>query len=404
MTKEPDAPAREVYSMRSEVALDLPAASVVHDLRNVLCGILCCAEHALSSLPDGSAARSDLEQIQGVAERAASYGKNLLTNARDAARDHLRSFDLDDAVRAIEPMLRRMAGDGLPLDLHLRACGAYIWGDPGQLDQVLVNLIINARQAMPSGGRISVHTRLLKLSSVPRCVVLRVRDTGTGMDERTRSRAFEPFFSGRAEPAIGTGLGLANVHALVRSAGGRVAVRSRVGAGTRVTICWPCVAVGDDARVSPPPVSYTSLRRPRVSQTVLLVEDEALVALAAQHHLASAGYHVLVARNARQAQLLAAQHRDPLDVLITDIALPGSLNGCEVARAVKALHPGVAVVYMSAHSRAWLLRQRLIAPTALSLDKPFSGERLLEVVVQALAEARLASATTLPPQAADAGR
>jgi CheY-like chemotaxis protein len=381
-SKEREAQPREAQAAPAAV-LDIPASSVVHDFHNVLCGILGCAEHALSLLPEGSAARGDLEQICRVAESAASYGKHMLNNARNAAAQHVRSCELDEAVSGAEHMLRRLLGDSISLDLRLKGRGACIWGEANQVEQVLVNLILNARQAMPSGGRLRVRTRLLAIRGYARYAVLRVSDTGLGMDEHTRTRAFEPFFTSRSEHG-GTGLGLSNVHALVRQAGGHVIMRSLQGAGTTFTICWPCLSRGSRESVPPSRPSQAPRASARNAGTVLLVEDEALIALAAQHHLEGAGYRVIVARNARQAQLLAVQHRGNIDLVLTDIALPGRADGLDVARAVQSLHPNAVVLYMSAHPRSWLVRQGLLGASTQSIEKPFTRELLVNSVTQAL--------------------
>jgi DNA-binding response OmpR family regulator len=305
-------------------------------------------------------------------------------------------YALDETLAAIRPLLARLVGADVELRFELGAPEARVRFGAGEIEQILLNLVSNARQAMPSGGVVTARTEATTLGADAASarhvepgeyVVLRLTDEGVGMDAATAARAFEPFFTTKAI-GRGTGLGLSTVYGLVRRHGGAIELASEPGRGTTVTILLPCTT----DRASEPasaPAAEAPRHEARARGTILVVEDEPLVRAAVTSYLASAGYVVLEAAGAEDAVAHARGHDGPIDLLLTDVVLVGEL-GDDVARAVAAERPGVSVLFMSAHPLEHLAERGRIARDAMLVQKPFSREALLAVV-----RARLARSGTL---------
>jgi two-component system cell cycle sensor histidine kinase/response regulator CckA len=354
------------------------AGGVAHDFNNILTVINGFSELLLSQLPADDPRRACAEEILKAGERAAGVASQLLAFSRRQLVSP-QVLDLNAVVRDTETMLRRLIGEDIVLLTRLDPTCGPVRADPGQLQQVLVNLAVNARDAMPRGGELFLQTQRVQLGAQAAAaaglpgagtyIALLVRDTGCGMDEATQARIFEPFFTTKAS-GRGTGLGLSTVYGIVKQSHGAISVRSQSGRGTTFTIYLPEVAERP-AEAAPggpaPPLAPGS-------ETILLVEDEAQVRALARASLVAAGYTVLEARDGTEALALSARHPGPLHLLLTDVVMPG-MSGSELARTLQARHPGLRVLYMSGYPDEALARHGVAAPHAL-LPKPFTPERL----------------------------
>ncbi len=345
------------------------AGGAAHDLNNLLLVISGYAELLERRGEPGSEAHAAIHEIQHAAEQASDVTRRLLALSRPSAIAR-RPIDVNTVVTGIGRLLRRMLGDTKLLFLALGSELPAVNADPGELEQVLVNLALNARDAMGEGGRLSIQTHALAGR-----VRIVVEDDGAGMDEATRARAFEPFFTTKAAGA-GSGLGLYVVHTIVSELGGRVAVESEPGAGTRVSVELPAVeaaALRDRA----------ASRRPSRGghERVLLVEDRPEARELMRSVLAEAGYEVIVAADGVEA-LSLAERTQPFELLVTDVVMP-RLGGRELARALHARQPGLRILFVSGHPHD-LGDLTQIAPGARLLRKPFALDALLLAAREAL--------------------
>ena len=324
------------------------AGGVAHDFNNLLTAILGYLELAKQEMGRDDQARADLEEVERAARRAGELTGQLLVFARRQVVDP-RVVDLNDLVEGVEKLMRRLLGDQVELVTRLAPQAGAVRVDPGQFEQVLVNLAVNARDAMPEGGRLTVETETLRLDGVqaqPLEVTagafarLRVTDTGVGMDPETVARAFEPFFTTK-QPGKGTGLGLATCYGIVRQAGGHIGVTSTPGRGTRFEILLPRVA---DRAERPSPAAATPA--PRGGETVLVAEDEPQVRDLAVRTLREHGYEVLVASDGEEAARVASSHSRPVDLLVTDLRMP-RVSGRELALRLQETRPALRVLYIS---------------------------------------------------------
>jgi|CXWL01.1.fsa_nt_gi PAS domain S-box-containing protein len=360
------------------------AGGVAHDFNNLLGVITGYAELLQRDLAGDERRRAKLDQIVAAAQRAAGLTRQLLAFSRRQVLQP-RVLDLNVLIGGTETMLGRLIGEDIELQTELDPGLGRVMADPGQLEQVLMNLAVNARDAMPAGGRLTVSTGNYLVAQddsaqgdlVPpgNYVLVTVSDTGCGMDRETLSRIFEPFFTTKA-PDKGTGLGLATVYGIVTQSGGEIRVRSRPQHGTTFRIYLPRI---DEVVTSQPVPTLGEL--PRGEETILLVEDEALLAMLIQETLEACGYRVLVAPRASEAASIAAAHAGAIDLLVTDVVMPG-VNGRQVAAAVSALRPGLKVLYISGYTGDVI--GALDAGTAF-LAKPFSAEELAHKVRAVLA-------------------
>ncbi|MFL5577439.1 MAG: histidine kinase N-terminal 7TM domain-containing protein [Gemmatimonadaceae bacterium] len=365
------------------------AGGVAHDFNNLLQAIMGNAEFLLGAPAARDAqARADLEEILTATRQAAALTQQLLAFSR---RQVLKPVVLDpnDVLREMAPMIRRLVAADVELDMQLRPGVGYVMVDPSRLQQVVMNLVVNARDAMPRGGRIRIDTAeaVLGESDVRghaaarpgRFVALRVRDTGVGMDRATRQRLFEPFFTTK-EAGKGTGLGLATVHGIVEQSAGLITVESAPGRGSTFTVYLP----GTDAPVATPRTVEASDERDRGAETILLVESDAPVRHLVERALREGGYRVLAAGGAEEALDVARRHAAPIDLLITNARMPGGMSGRELAARLSDSRAAMPVLYMSGLAADVLAQRGGLEPGVRLLQKPFTVDALKSAVRETL--------------------
>ena len=372
-------------------AIGLLAGGIAHDFNNVLTSVIGFTDLLKVEVEDRPVALDHAAEIEAAAARAAEMIAQLLAFSR---RQVLKAevIDLNRVIRNSARMLHRLIGAHIRLDVRLEEALPAVRADRSQLEQVLMNLVVNARDAMLAGGVLTVTTtvddmarsqREQRVMPRGRYVRLSVTDTGVGMDESTRARIFEPFFTTK-DRSRGTGLGLATVYGIVKQSGGFIWVSSMPGAGTTFDICLPAVALRPD------PVRQRPLQTPfdlaAAGETVLVVEDEDSVRRLAYQVLTRAGYQVLEAADGVEAISIAEQSSGPIDLLLTDIVLPG-ISGIAVAEALRRTRPDVRVLYTSGYSRETHVVGMLADVPHQLLPKPFSRESLLRAVRHALTAA-----------------
>ena len=352
------------------------AAGVAHDFNNMLQGILCHTELLIRQLHPSDARREDAQEILAAALRCGDLSRQLLAFSRRQVLD-LRIVDLRDVVRGMEGLLRGTLHEDVRLRVTVSEAPCLVKADVGQLEQVLMNLAVNAQDAMLEGGtlKIEVAPSAADEPSEPAgassgsCVELIVSDTGSGMDAFTREHAFEPFFTSKA-PGKGTGLGLAMVHGIVKQHGGSIQLDSDVAAGTTLRIRLPgCSASVTETQ------SLREVDGPRGTETVLVVEDTAAVLRAAVSVLQHHGYSVLSAESGRTGLAVLDHHEGRLDLLLTDVVMP-DINGKELAALVRARFPTVKVLFMSGHDMAVVASHGVLEEGASLIGKPFSIHEL----------------------------
>jgi CheY-like chemotaxis protein len=370
------------------------AGGVAHDFNNILAVIANYAELLTDTLDasapsaqDLAAARADLAQISRAAERATRLTKQLLAFGRREITQ-AQVLNLNEVIGDVEQMLRRVLGEHIHLTTNLDPNPWPVCADPSQIEQILVNLAVNARDAMPTGGTLSIDTTNADLDHADvagstlkpgRHVRVRVSDTGTGMPPEVAERAFEPFYTTKPQGA-GTGLGLATVYGIATAAGGDVRLHSEAGIGTTVTIVLPVTSnTAHDPAVQP---SHPDTRAPMESvtrETILLVEDEDALRDAASRILTRAGYHVLTANGGDKAIHTAQTHPEPIRLLLTDVIMP-EMMGNEVAARVRTIRPDIPVLYMSGYAQPVLAEHGTLEPGVAMIEKPFSSRDLLDRV------------------------
>ena len=355
------------------------AGGIAHDFNNFLTVILTSVEMSLDKLPSAADFRSDLEAIKDAGVRAARLTSQLLTFARRQLVAPVR-LDLNDVVRQIEGLLQRTMGEHIELRTAFEVDLGAVRGDRAQLEQVVVNLAINARDAMPNGGCLKIETRNVTIgphaaegragAEPGDYVVLVVSDTGVGIPNENLPHIFEPFFTTKPT-GQGTGLGLATCHGIVHKAGGVILVDSTVGSGTAITVMLPRVR-GHDELVERAP--RAAIRRG--TETVLFVEDETAVRKVGVKIFVEQNYRVLEASGGREALELAASHTGPIHLLVTDVVMP-HMSGVELARRLSVERPGVRVLYTSGYTENSVVRERELGPRSAFLPKPYLKETLL---------------------------
>jgi signal transduction histidine kinase/ActR/RegA family two-component response regulator len=354
-------------------AIGTLAGGIAHDFNNLITVISGYTQLALMRAERESRAADDLRQVVEAADRAANLTHQLLAFSRKQVLQPT-VLDLGEVVNGIAPMLRRIIGEQVELRLDGETPLARIRADKGQLEQVLLNLAVNARDAMPNGGSVTIATK-----NLDRAVSLVVSDTGLGMSDEIRDRVFEPFFTTK-DPGKGTGLGLSTVYGIVNQSGGTITVDSALGRGTTFTITLPVASVmaAADGRAGAEPVL------PRGTETILIVEDAEDVRILARRTLEELGYTVLVARNAEDA--LEISLAKSIDVLLTDIVMPRTSGPQLVAKYVLE-RPAPIVIYMSGYADDALAKYE-VDPTVVFLRKPFTPASLAQAVRAALDAAR----------------
>jgi two-component system, cell cycle sensor histidine kinase and response regulator CckA len=361
-------------SQRME-AIGRLAGGIAHDFNNLLTVILNCTAMAIDGLRAGDPMREDLEDVQKAGERAAALTRQLLAFSRKQVLEP-RTIDLNQIVASIERMLRRLVGEDIELEQVLASDLGMVRADPGQIEQVIMNLVVNARDAMPSGGKLTIETSNVEVDeshaatdlALPpgRYAMLAVSDTGCGMDAATRQRLFEPFFTTKAK-GEGTGLGLSTVYGIVRQSGGNIFAYSELGIGTTFKIYLPRL-VGEAAGR---PVDVPSPRPAVGRETILLVEDEDAVRKVAVRMLQTAGYRVLAAANGGEALLTCEEHEGEIDLLVTDVVMP-QMSGRRLAERLRRLQPNLRTLFMSGYTDDAIVRHGVLPPGTKFIGKPFN--------------------------------
>ena len=364
------------------------AGGVAHDFNNLLTVINGYGEIVHAALPPGHPSRALVAEITKAGERAAGLTRQLLAFSRQSVLEP-KVLDLNALVRGVENMLRRLIGEDIDLAAKLAPNLGNVKADPGQLEQAVVNLCVNARDAMPSGGKLTIETRNIELDAAyvathpdvrpGSYVVLSVSDTGTGMTPEVQARIFEPFFTTK-EHGKGTGLGLAMVFGFAKQSGGHVGVHSEVGRGTAFKLYFP--QVGEAPLSGKSGVRQMSMLKG--TETILLVEDEDAVRALGRHVLAMCGYMVLEAGNGREAINEADRHAGPIQLLVTDVVMPGGMGGRQVAEAVVARHPEAKVLFTSGYTDDAVVRHGVLDAGTYFLQKPFTPISLSQKVREVL--------------------
>ncbi len=360
------------------------AGGVAHDFNNLLTAILGTGDVIARKLSPDDALRGHVEVIQKAGERAAALTRQLLAFSRKQVIAPV-VLELNRVIADMEKILRPMLGQSIDLRIDLESTLHAVKADAGQIEQVLMNLVVNARDAMPQGGRLTVRTHNAELSAASHpearpgaYAVLSVADTGCGMDEHTQSRIFEPFFTTK-EPGKGTGLGLATVYGIVQQSGGFVEVHSEPRRGTTFCVYLPLAVPAPGPRVATAAVDGAS----KGSETVLLVEDEEDVLALARLALRTKGYPVLEARTGPEALRLCAEHSEPIHLLLTDIMLPG-MDGRQLADRLADRTPRPKVLFMSGCPTDVLLPHGIFDAHGAFLPKPFTPDGLARKVREVL--------------------
>lgn len=364
------------------------AGGIAHDFNNMLGVIIGYSQLLQEKFGPEDPAGKQLAEVKKAADHAASLTRQLLAFSRKQVL-HPRVLDPNTVVQDLDKMLRRMIGEDIELIIYQSTALGNVMADPGRLEQVLMNLAVNARDAMPQGGQLIIETTNVDLDetyaeghqpTVPgRYVMLAVSDTGCGMDAETKAHIFEPFYTTK-EAGQGTGLGLSTVYGVVKQSGGYIWVYSELGRGTTFKIYLPRV---DEALAGDAPAQTTLLAETPASGTILLVEDEEPLRRLASSLLAHAGYAVLEANSGPDALELARQHAGRIDLLLTDVVMPG-MSGREVAERLDLLRPAIKVVYMSGYTDDLIAQHGIMGPGMVLLEKPFTRESLLSKVREAL--------------------
>lgn len=366
------------------------AGGVAHDFNNLLTAIVGYTDLLSQRAALDDSVRHDLEQIRKAASQATSLTAQLLAFSRKQVLQP-RVISPNAVVHDMQKMLARLLGEDIELQAVLSPDAGNVRTDPGQFQQVIMNLAVNARDAMSSGGRLTIETRNIALDDTyaqdhvevkpGSYVMLAVSDTGTGMTKEVLSHLFEPFFTTK-EHGKGTGLGLAMVHGIIKQSGGSVGVYSEMGKGTTFKVYLPYVDAPGEALPLASATAGAASRRG--SETVLLVEDEELIMRLAERILLRTGYRVLKARQADEALALCAEHHGAIDILVTDVIMPGGMSGRDLARALSERYGAIKVLYVSGYTDNAIVHHGLLDHGVNFLAKPFSVESLTARVREVL--------------------
>ncbi len=361
------------------------AGGVAHDFNNLLTAIIGYSDILLEKLPPQSRLRRNATEVKKAGERASSLTRQLLAFSRQQVLAP-QVLDLNAVVADMKKMLRRLIGEDIELVAIPEHGLGSVKADPIQIEQVILNLAVNARDAMPNGGKLTIETANVDLDVADALeqvnvqpgpyVMLAVSDTGCGMDAETKANIFEPFFTTKDQ---GTGLGLATVYGVVKQSGGYIWVDSEPGQGTRFKVYLRRVN-----EVVAAPSLRDALSAPhRGVETILLVEDEGAVRALARRLLRSKGYKVLEAKRSDEALMICEKHHGPIPLMLTDMVMP-QMNGPELARRLVALHPEMKVLYMSGYTGGVIGRAKVLNSDAAFLQKPFTSETLTRKVREML--------------------
>ncbi len=381
-------------------ALGRAVGGVAHDFNNLLTAVMLYCDLLAHEVPPGGAPWRHAEEISMAAQRGAALVRQMLAFARQQVLQP-KVLSLNTIVLGMKNMLQRLIGEDITLLTRVTERLDNVRVDPAQMQQVVLNLVVNARDAMPAGGKLVIETANITVGAAEarrlpglrpgRCVRLTVSDTGSGMSKQTLTHIFEPFFTTK-EKGKGTGLGLPMVYGIVMQSGGAIAVESQLGKGTRVDILLPRAGRASREGKAAGSESAAIQGPPRCgSETVLVVEDDGAVREPAAQLLQEVGYTVLKARDGMDAMRLAVEHTQPIHLLITDVVMPG-MSGCELARYLRARRPQMHVLYISGYGEQ-IRRVTSAEPHAAVLQKPFTQSALTNKVRQVL-DGRVARVAT----------
>ncbi|HKZ05591.1 MAG TPA: ATP-binding protein [Methylomirabilota bacterium] len=364
------------------------AGGIAHDFNNLLMVIQGDSDLIRRKIAEDHPLRRNVDGIRDAAQQAAALTRQLLAFSRKQVLAP-KVVDLNSVVGGMQAMLQRLLTETIQLVFVPKADLGYVKADPSQLEQVIMNLVVNARDAMPEGGRLTMETDHLDLDAASalghgeatpgRYVVLAVTDTGTGMDDATRERLFEPFFTTK-EPGKGTGLGLSTVYGIVRQSGGHIWVYSEIGHGTTFKICLPVVAEQPEREAAPVEAAAGGARGP---ETVLLVEDAPRVRAVVREILEMNGYRVLEAHDGQGAIELSRQHGGPIHLMVTDVVMP-QMSGRELAQHLGRSRPDMRVLFMSGYTDNAIVRHGVLEAGTAFLSKPFTPDALAAKVREVL--------------------
>ena len=378
----------QLFQAQKMEALGQLAGGVAHDFNNLLTGINGFAQFALEQTPQGSPTREDLTEVLKLTKRAEALTRQLLAFSRKQTL--LREvLNINRTVEEIMKMLGRLLSENIELVFVLAPDPGNVNADPGQLEQVLVNLVINARDAMPAGGKLTVETANAFLDQdyaranigvMPgEYVMLAVSDTGCGMNDNTRQHIFEPFFTTKPQ-GKGTGLGLSTVYGIVNQLKGSIWVDSEPGQGTTFKIYLPRV-IAETAEKVP----AAACKEPRTKGTILIVEDDAAVLQIAQRAIEVCGYRVLTAASSSEADKMLAIHGESIDLILIDVVLPGR-NGYQLFESSREKYPRLRVLYMSGYIDNATVNNDILARGLPFIKKPFTAENLVLTMLKVLGE------------------
>jgi nitrogen-specific signal transduction histidine kinase/ActR/RegA family two-component response regulator len=362
------------------------AGGVAHDFNNLLMVINGYAQMIQSDLKAGDPLREQAQEIVNAGNRAAALTRQLLAFSRKQVM-RPRIINLDNVLTDIDKMLRRLIHEDIEVKQNLTPELWSVKADPSQVEQVIMNLALNARDAMPKGGVLTIGTSNVELGEQQvkgfldlkpgRYVSLTVTDTGTGMTAETKRRLFEPFFTTKP-PTEGTGLGLSMVYGIVKQHGGEVSFYSELGLGSTFKVYWPATEQPEEATASPEPrIPYHG------TETILLVEDDERLRTLVRQMLLLQGYKVLETTQSSDAVGLVGKHDGPIDLLLTDVVMP-QLSGQDLAEQVVALRPAIKVVFMSGYPLGTSSKHGMVHSGASFLHKPFGIETLGKMLRQVL--------------------
>src|SRR6266513_2056665 len=359
------------------------AGGVAHDFNNLLTVITSYSDLLLEDLGSDDPKRDDVVQIRKAAEGAAALTRQLLAFSRQQVLEP-KALDLKTTVAGTEKLLERLIGEDVRLTTVLAPDLGVVKADPGQLEQIIINLAVNARDAMPTGGRLTIEAANVDMdeayvrghapASPGRYVMLALSDTGIGMDEQTKARIFEPFFTTK-EPGKGTGLGLATVYGIVKQSGGFIGVYSEPGHGATFKVYLPRGEQASEPVAAPQPPA----RALGGTETILLAEDEAAVRNLARRVLEKHGYTLLRAATGRDGVRLAEQHGSPIDLLVTDVVMP-EMGGRELAQRLTTRQPTLKVLYLSGYTDDAIVHHGVLDAGVAFLQKPFKPDELVRKI------------------------
>jgi two-component system cell cycle sensor histidine kinase/response regulator CckA len=399
--RERQALERQLRQSQKMEAVGQLAGGVAHDFNNLLTVIRGNGALVLEELPEGDPIRHDVQQINEAADRASVLTRQLLAFSRKQLVQP-RELDVNGLLHDLERMLQRLIGENFAIVTLVASEAAHVVADPGQLEQVVLNLVVNARDAMPDGGTITIETRLIALGDVPqtrihsqsgRLVSLSVTDTGIGMSAATQARIFEPFFTTK-EVGKGTGLGLSTVFGIVQQSNGQIICTSQPGRGTTFEIVLPYVASAAPRRVGTDELAAA----PAGTESILLVEDEDEVRTLTARVLRRAGYEVIEARHGEDALGVAQDYPYHLDLVLSDIVLPG-MNGLVLSRRLSMSRPTLRVLLMSGYTKDEIVRRGIGEFGIEYLQKPFTPYSLA-VKVRAVLDAPASTCADQSPAVA----